>query len=116
LDLSDRKLRKKFQSIEPPRPITDHSNPNCYLRATNDCSQDISREHYISANILEQLGDEGIEVAGVPWLKPGESKRLAVDNLTAKILCKRHNENLSPLDSEAGTFLRFLTEALTALQ
>jgi hypothetical protein len=116
LDASDGKLRKKFKTIKPPSPTTNYSHPNCYLRITNDCSQDISREHYISANVLEQLGDEGIQVSGLPWFKPEELKRLSVDNLTSKILCTRHNENLSPLDSEAGTFFRFLTAALVTLQ
>jgi hypothetical protein len=116
LDANDSRLRKKFKTIKPPPPTTNYSHPNCYLRITNDCSQDISREHYISANVLEQLGEKGIQVTGLPWLKPDEVKRLSVDNLTAKILCKRHNENLSPLDAEAGTFFRFLTSALLTLQ
>ncbi|WP_334387427.1 hypothetical protein [Bradyrhizobium sp. AZCC 2262] len=41
---------------------------------------------------------------------------LAIDNLASKILCKRHNEALSPLDAEAGSFFRSLTEALADLE
>jgi hypothetical protein len=116
LDPSDGKLRKKVKSIKPPGPATNYAHPNCYLRTTSDCSEEISREHYVSANILEQLGsDEGIEVFGLPWFNPGKGKRLSVDNLTSKILCKRHNENLSPLDHEAGIFFRELTAALSIL-
>jgi hypothetical protein len=40
----------------------------------------------------------------------------SVRNLTAKILCKRHNEALSPLDAEAGRFFSVLTAALVDLE
>jgi len=55
-------------------------------------------------------------VTGVPWLAPGEELTTTVGNLTAKILCRRHNESLAPLDSEAGLFFSALTDALFDLQ
>jgi hypothetical protein len=51
----------------------------------------------------------------MPWLAPGETLETTVGNLTAKILCKRHNESLAPLDSEAGLFFSALTDALVDL-
>jgi hypothetical protein len=53
-----------------------------------------------------------ISVTGVPWLEPGESRQYGVEALTAKILCKRHNEALSPLDTHARQFARAWTAAI----
>jgi hypothetical protein len=117
-DERDQKLRKKIPSIEPPGPVTGYAHPSCYLRGTGDCSTKISGEHYFSASILEQISEiqglnGGVRLAGMPWLKPGETQDLAIKNLTANILCKRHNEALSPLDQEAGRFFTILKRLLT---
>src|SRR5208337_2742344 len=37
-------------------------------------------------------------------LGPNETRTLSIRNLTSNILCKRHNEALSPLDAMAGKF------------
>src|SRR5262245_34604909 len=55
LDPSDGTLRKKVPSIVPPGPKTHFAHAGCYLRDTNNCSPDISREHYVSAHVLEQI-------------------------------------------------------------
>lgn len=115
LDPVDRKLRKKIRPISPPSPATNFSQPRCYLNAMNDCSEDISREHYISANILEQLGSS-ISISGAAFLPSGKTLSLSIDNLTSNILCSRHNEALSPLDQEAGLFFSALLESLSDLE
>jgi hypothetical protein len=115
LDKTDGKLRKRVQPLPPPGPSTNFSHPGCYLRGTCDCSQDISREHYVSASLLRQIGS-AITIFGAPWLAAGETKSFAIDNLTSKILCRRHNEALSPLDQEAGNFFRSLAQALADLE
>ena len=114
LDIFDGRLRKPLPSLRPPGPPTGFSHPSCYLRDTCDCSKQISREHYISKSVIEQLC-AALRVSGTPWLHPGETLEIAVGSLTAKILCKRHNEALAPLDSEAGLFFSILTKALTDL-
>lgn len=113
-DPSDGKLRKKIPSIEPPGPNTNFGHAGCYLRDTNNCSPDISREHYISANVLEQIAasEKAVKLSGAPFLAEGETKSLPVQALTAKILCQRHNTALSPLDQEAGRFFEMLTSAM----
>ena len=111
---TDGRLRKQRPSLRPPGPKTGYSHPRCYLRGCNDCSQQISREHYISQSILAQLG-ETIRGAGMPWLKPGEIFEASVGSLAANILCRRHNEALSPLDTEAGLFFSILKTALIDL-
>lgn len=112
-DKTDGKFRKCVASIEPPNPKTGYAHSGCYLRGTNDCSSDISGEHYFSATILRQISEVqgvsgGVRVSGMPWLSKGQTQDLAISNLTANILCKRHNEALSPLDQEAGAFFAAL--------
>jgi len=63
---------------------------------------------------LEELGT-GLGVSGAPWLKAGEVGKTSVASLTAKILCNRHNEALSPLDAEAAHFFSVLREAVNDL-
>jgi hypothetical protein len=112
LDTLEGRLRKRVSSLEPPGCTTNFSHPGCYLRDTNNCSDDISREHYISASVLEQIAasEKAVNISGLPFLAPGETKALSVESLTAKILCQRHNSALSPLDQEAGRFFQSLTE------
>lgn len=120
-DRTDNKFRKRIPSIEPPAPKTGYAHRGCYLRGTKDCSTDISGEHYMSASILRQIsfvqgGDGvGVTVRGMPWQKPEQSQTLSVKNLTANILCKRHNEALAPLDQEAGIFFSTLQKIFAAI-
>jgi hypothetical protein len=65
----------------------------------------MSREHFISRSVLRLIGDPHVAVNGAPWLREGETKALPVNELVArKILCKRHNAAMSPLDTAAGNF------------
>ena len=45
----------------------------------------------------------------------GQMLDTSPSSLTAKILCKRHNEALSPLDAEAADFFGVLRQAVTDL-
>jgi hypothetical protein len=77
------------------------------LAGTDDCSEGLSAEHYISRSLLATLGS-AVAIDGFPWVAPGKKQILSIDNLTAKILCSRHNSLQSPLDSEAGFFFGVL--------
>jgi hypothetical protein len=59
----------------------------------------------MSENVLEEI-DYMIGVEGVPWVAPGQKKQISTPNLSAHILCERHNTALSPLDSVGGQFFR----------
>jgi hypothetical protein len=113
-DAEDKKFRKKVRPITPPGPITGYSHSACYLRGTRDCSTKISGEHYFSAAILQQIADlqeaskGAVRVKGMPWQQAGETQDLPISSLKANILCKRHNEALSPLDDEASHFFSVL--------
>jgi len=103
---ADGNVRKYVQSIRPRPPTTGQQQDGCYLGHTHDCAGGISREHYISEVALEELSEPAVAIDGVFWLPPGERKIVGINSLTANILCVRHNSALSPLDTEAGQFLR----------
>jgi hypothetical protein len=75
---------------------------------SQDCAQQISGEHFVSAGVLTQLGGPKVKLNGVPWLAADETKILPISSLTGNILCKRHNEAFSRLDAMAGTFFAAL--------
>jgi hypothetical protein len=89
-----------------PAPKTGLSTPRCYAADLADCSEKISGEHYISHGILRELSEDGVavEVEGLAWLGDDGKKKLPAKGLTSNILCKRHNEALSGLDSLAKRF------------
>src|SRR5260370_31611566 len=79
----------------------------CWASIIGDCSNRLSREHYVSQGLW--AGQQLIIVSGFEWLK-GEEKTLPLKELTANILCTNHNTLLSPLDSEAAKFIKTLNE------
>ena len=89
----------------PPKPQTGLMHPKCFARRTRDCSQRLSREHVISRGILRILAGGGpIYANGLPWQPPGATQPLPIDALQSRVLCKRHNESMSPLDALAKRF------------
>lgn len=103
--------RKAPRSATPAGPVTGVSNPKCYMRATGNCSDNISKEHYISRSVLASLDMAGTQkIAGVPWRALKAFHIVPTDSLVAKVLCERHNVALSPLDAEAGRLIRTIGE------
>lgn len=102
---------KKLPSRTTPRnKKTRITNNKCYAHPLNDCSKKISREHYVSKNLLVYLNkDKDLRVKGLPWAKH-EYKVVPPDALTSKILCERHNSILSILDNSALRFFNALNE------
>lgn len=100
----------------PPALLTDartgYANPGCYGRASKDCSDDLTREHYISDDLLESISWDGkaVLVRGAAWQPSGEGKTVGVNSLSSRILCGRHNRALSPLDKMAASFFRYSLE------
>ena len=102
----DGHLRKHVPSLDPPSPKTNFSRAGCYRASTNDCSDSLTGEHYVSKGVLEELAG-GIEIKGMPWLATNESKRVGINSFVLNILCERHNSALHHLDDEAKAFFRF---------
>ena len=103
----DGTLRITPPDLCPRAPITGLAREGCYLACTGNCSDDLTREHWISETVIEEIG-RTISVGGVPWIPVGDRKDVSTNSLTARILCKRHNEAFSPIDAHAGRFMRTL--------
>jgi len=85
------------------------AHPKCYARVLGNCSKEISKEHFISRNILEELHQSGgLRVGGMPWNSPGAAVAVSPASLAGKVLCRHHNGLLSDLDVLGGHFFRAL--------
>ncbi|MBZ5581486.1 MAG: hypothetical protein LAQ30_04635 [Acidobacteriia bacterium] len=71
-----------------------------------DCSKKLSREHLVSESLF--LGD-AVRVQGFPWCKE-RPKEIGLSGLTAKILCDRHNNALSSIDTAGKEFFSTMRE------
>jgi hypothetical protein len=76
-----------------PQPVS----LNCWAASLGDCGQKISKEHLVSQCLFDS--DE-IMVQGFQWCLT-EPKSIGLTNFVAKILCKKHNNDLCELDSAA---------------
>jgi hypothetical protein len=99
---------KRPASIKLAATGFDGAHERCYLNDTNSCSDKISREHLISATVLDAISDTKISVTGFPWQAAGEAKSIGKEALTSNCLCSAHNSALSDLDAAAGYFFRAL--------
>lgn len=79
---------------------------SCWAASLGDCCDKLSREHLVSQSVFK---DEAVIVQGLPWCKDAPV-RIGLANLTAKILCIKHNSDLSPLDESASQTLTTVEE------
>jgi hypothetical protein len=80
----------------------------CWASILGNCAGGKSREHFISDGIFD---GESITAFGLPWCKD-KPVSIGIPRAVAKILCKRHNETLSPYDHEAAKLSRFVAKNL----
>lgn len=78
----------------------------CWAKVLGDCGVQ-SREHYATAGLWE---DNAILASGFAWCLE-EPRAVGLGSATAKILCKPHNEQLSPIDRAAIDAFGALREA-----
>jgi hypothetical protein len=78
-------------------------HPDCYARCLQNCSPDISSEHFFTFDLLLKVtaGKQGVLLRGAPW-KP-EGVWLQPESAGAPVLCTHHNGLLSPLDAFASS-------------
>lgn len=114
----NREIRVRIPRLTPPGPATGYAHPRCYLRLTNNCCHKITLEDTISKNVLQVMARESdvVEMGGLHWRAPGEMVQLGINNQGSRVLCKRHNSALSPLDAAAGRFFRALQEIAEDIQ
>ena len=70
----------------------------CWAECLGGCSKNQSREHLVSEALFPE---RIIRVQGFDWCRE-VPKDIGISGLTAKILCERHNNDLSPVDEAGG--------------
>lgn len=68
----------------------------CWANPRGGCGDNISREHLVSRGIFE---NRQFQVKGFSWCK-NEFKKVGIEAITRKCLCKTHNNSLSEVDNE----------------
>ncbi len=80
---------------------------SCWAKNLGKCSNEMSKEHLLSAALWRS---SSISVQGFSWCK--ESPReVGLNSIATHILCKVHNNALSPLDTSAAMAFDSLREA-----
>ena len=79
------------------------------------CTSKMSREHFISRNILEKLTkDDKLKFENAGHFFGGKSHvEIGIDGFASKVLCDNHNSALSPLDTTAGAAFQRIEELTT---
>lgn len=72
---------------------------SCWARDLGDCSDEMSKEHLVSAALWR---GNSISVQGFSWCIDSP-KQVGLNSISAHILCKFHNNSLSPLDTSAAS-------------
>ncbi|MDH5178964.1 MAG: hypothetical protein OEY07_04805 [Gammaproteobacteria bacterium] len=95
----------------PKGKVTGISREKCYANSLNDCCKKLSGEHYISQNLLHHLNiNNSLSVSGFSWTGT-DTKTVPPSALASNILCERHNNILSGLDSIALKLFHALDES-----
>jgi hypothetical protein len=106
---SRREFQKmNLQSAHKAKALVRGSGRACWAACLGDCSEKMSREHPISRSMFE--GDE-ILVQGYPWCRETPQKT-SVANLTRKVLCRKHNSDLSDIDKAGGDARKSFSQAV----
>lgn len=67
----------------------------CWAKSLGDCGGGWSKEHIISQSLFDS---DHVTISGVDWT--GQNvKKIPISGASAKLLCRKHNSKLSPLDS-----------------
>lgn len=98
-----------------------YNHPRCFASALGNCSRKLSHEHYISHGIIRQVEKtyrpgEQLIISGFSWQTSNEVQRIAPNSLTSQVLCKWHNNVLSPLDTIGGNFFQAFQQIHYELQ
>ena len=61
---------QRWVAARPPPlltgPRTGYANPGCYARRSNDCDDRLTREHFITDDVLEAISHDGkVVVSGI---------------------------------------------------
>lgn len=82
---------------------TGVTHPNCYLASVGNCSSKLTKEHFVSRNILEQITSSTLKFENAGFFFGGkEEVAIGIDAFSARVLCDSHNSALSELGNSAG--------------
>jgi hypothetical protein len=81
-----------------------YSNPRCYASRLGTCSHDVDREHYISHGVLKEIGKT------LTVLINGAPQTFNVKDFAFEVLCKTHNNALSPVDEVAKVVFKTIVK------
>jgi len=84
----------------------------CWATVLGHCEGKQSKEHYMSRGLWK---GRTIKVRGFSWLK-GKDREIGIGSFQSRILCERHNHELSPLDAEAQKLLETLEQIIRNLR
>jgi hypothetical protein len=93
---------------KPPGIFTGMRVPRCYAQGTSDCAPPVSREHAIAESISR-------EFRGTPTTRTlidGSTRIVLPSTAGRKVLCRRHNSALSPLDEVGRRFVLALKQQI----
>lgn len=90
----------------------DTTAKGCWAASLGDCEGKISREHLVSQALFP---DGNITVSGLHWCKDGP-KTVGLAALTGKILCQKHNSELSELDDNVKRAFETFDESMQLFQ
>jgi hypothetical protein len=97
---ADGSFSVKFASPLPLDGVTGFSHAHCYMRTTNNCSEDISPDPYMSKNLADMFCAKAIN-ANFTWNDVRRTTTLGIESLTSATTCSRHNRALRILDAVA---------------
>ena len=87
----------------PLASVPPSENDRCYLSILGNCSSKITKEHFVSRNILERITADRLTFENAGHFFGGKERvEIGVNDFAAKVLCDIHNPALSILDTAAG--------------
>lgn len=101
------------KSMNAPGSATGKIVKRCYLSFTNNCDGKVTGEHILSRSVLSEITEKKIVLTFGP--QGTREHSLNSDSLKVNRLCKRHNNGLHRMDSEAGRFIAALRSVEFAL-
>ena len=84
----------------------------CWASVLGGCSEEQSAEHYFTRGLCR---GRTVLVGGFDWLG-GERKEIGIDSFTIKNLCRRHNADLSHVDTGAIRLFQTIEELIRVQQ
>jgi hypothetical protein len=82
----------------------------CWAKLNGNCN-DISKEHILSKSLFNGK----ITIKGFPWCR-NEEMEIGINSLVSKILCEKHNNDLSKYDGEMVKFWNIIDEMAKRLE